>query len=92
VEGYTWQQAGGRRHGRIGLATSTLPAGRVFRTLCGRELTVSEQDDRTRDGVVWLAPTCSACDYKMRRAGNAPAHDPDYVAALDAANRELTFR
>lgn len=82
---HVWQQAGGRRHGRISEGSATLPEGRVFRSLCGRELTVAKRDDHTREGAVWLDPTCSGCDYLMRRAENAPAHDPDYVAALEAA-------
>lgn len=88
---YVWQQAGGRRHGRVSDKSGTLQAGRVFRSLCGRELMVEKGDDRTRDGVVWLDPTCSACDYVMRREGNAPAHDPDYVHALTVA-RKATLR
>jgi hypothetical protein len=82
---YIWQQAGGRRHGRIGDTNGCLATGRVFRSLCGLELTVEKRDDRTLAGAVWLDTTCSACDYVMRRENNAPAHAPDYVHALTAA-------
>lgn len=84
---HIWQQAGGRRHGRISTEHGSLPAGRVFRTLCGRELTVEARDDHTREGVVWLDPTCSNCDFRMRRENNAPAHDPDYAHALTVARK-----
>lgn len=82
---HVWQQAGGRRHGRVAGGSATLPEDSVFHSLCGRTLTVEKRDDRTREGAVWLDPTCSGCDYLMRRAEHAPAHDPDYVAALEAA-------
>ena len=84
MDGYVWQQAGGRRHGRIGTGNATLPAGRTFRTLCGRQLTVEERDDHTIEGCVWTDATCSACDYKMRRALNRMPQSPEYRAALAA--------
>ena len=80
VDGYVWQQAGGRRHGRIG--SGTLAMGRVFRTLCGRELEVEPRDDHAVEGVEWLDPTCSACDYKMRKALNAMPASPVYRQKL----------
>jgi hypothetical protein len=82
VGGYVWQQAGGRRHARIG--SGTLSEGRVFRTLCGRELEVTRSDDRTQEDTRWLDPPCSACDYKMRKALNAMPACPEYRQKLAA--------
>jgi hypothetical protein len=82
VNGYEYQQAGGRRHARIG--SGTLPEGRVFRTLCGLELEVAKKDDHTKPDARWTDPTCSNCDFKIRKALKAMPVSPEYRQKLAA--------
>ena len=70
---HVWQQAGGKRHGRESDSYAPLEAGSVFRTLCGRTLTVEVRDEHSPSRP-WLDPTCSGCDTYIRRAQRIPEY------------------